>query len=164
VRSTQQFSITLPNEMADQVRSKVASGEYATESEVIREGLRTLLARDRAMEAWLREQVLPAAQALKADPGRALTSGQVHDRLATKRQRLNACASGGSSAFINWARLRRARTTREEQHGTVKRTTRDSQKLASRNAGARRPAGSYREKVGHCGRPDAGQVMAQAAR
>ena len=51
MRTTQQLSITLPNEMAYLVRAKVATGEYATESEVIREGLRTLLARDRAVEA-----------------------------------------------------------------------------------------------------------------
>lgn len=85
MRSTQQFSITLPNEMADQVKAKVAAGEYATESEVIREGLRTLLARDRAIEAWLRGQVIQAAEALKASPGRALSAGQVRERLATKR-------------------------------------------------------------------------------
>ena len=36
------------------VRAKLASGEYATESEVIRDGLRALLARDQAVEAWLR--------------------------------------------------------------------------------------------------------------
>ena len=40
MRTTQQFSVTLPNEMADQVRAKVARGDYASESEVIREGLR----------------------------------------------------------------------------------------------------------------------------
>ena len=85
MRSTQQFSITLPNEMADVVKAKVAAGEYATESEVIRDGLRTLLARDRAVESWLREQVVPAAEALKADPGRALTVGQVREHLAKKR-------------------------------------------------------------------------------
>ncbi|WP_374200825.1 type II toxin-antitoxin system ParD family antitoxin [Inquilinus sp. Marseille-Q2685] len=34
MRTTQQFSVTLPNEMADMVRAKVASGEYASESEV----------------------------------------------------------------------------------------------------------------------------------
>ncbi len=51
MRTTQQFSITLPNEMADSVRAKVASGEYATEGEVIRDGLRALLARDQAVEA-----------------------------------------------------------------------------------------------------------------
>lgn len=86
MRSTQQFSITLPNEMADAVKAKVAAGEYATESEVIRDGLRTLLARDRAMETWLREQVVPAAQALKADPGRALSVSQVREQLATRRK------------------------------------------------------------------------------
>jgi len=41
--------------MADGIKAKAAAGEYATESEVIRDGLRTLLARDRAMETWLRE-------------------------------------------------------------------------------------------------------------
>jgi antitoxin ParD1/3/4 len=87
MRSTQQFSITLPNEMADLVKAKVAAGEYATESEVIRDGLRTLLARDRAMEAWLREQVVPAAQALKASPERALSVGQAREQLAEKRRR-----------------------------------------------------------------------------
>lgn len=86
MRSTQQFSITLPNEMADVVKAKVAAGEYATESEVIRDGLRTLLARDRAMEAWLREEVVPAARALKADPGRALSPEQVREQLATRRR------------------------------------------------------------------------------
>jgi antitoxin ParD1/3/4 len=39
MRSTQQLSITLPNEMGAAVKSKVATGEYATESEVIRDGL-----------------------------------------------------------------------------------------------------------------------------
>ncbi len=56
MRSTQQFSITLPNEMAGLVKSMVASGTYATESEVFRDGLRALTARDRAMDRWLHEQ------------------------------------------------------------------------------------------------------------
>ena len=34
MRTTQQLSITLPNEMADAVKSKVRTGEYASESEV----------------------------------------------------------------------------------------------------------------------------------
>lgn len=85
MRSTKQLSITLPNEMADTVKAKVAAGEYATESEVIRDGLRALLARDQAMEAWLREQVIPAAQALKAAPEQALSADQVREHLATKR-------------------------------------------------------------------------------
>ena len=82
MRSTQQFSITLPNEMADAVRAKVAAGEYATESEVIRDGLRVLLARDRAVEDWLRKDVAAAYDKLKADPSRAVAAGAVKARLA----------------------------------------------------------------------------------
>jgi len=82
MRSTQQLSITLPNEMAELVRAKVARGEYATESEVIRDGLRTLLARDRAVEDWLRETVAPAYDALQADPSRAVPASQVRSALS----------------------------------------------------------------------------------
>ena len=68
MRTTRQLSITLPIEMADAVKAKVGSGEYATESEVIRDGLRALLARDRAIERWLREEVVPGMDAYDADP------------------------------------------------------------------------------------------------
>ena len=88
MRTTQQLSITLPNEMADAVKTKVRSGEYATESEVIRDGLRALLARDRAVESWLLDQVGPAADALKADPSRAVTADQVRARLAAEHAKL----------------------------------------------------------------------------
>lgn len=82
MRSTQQFSITLPHEMADAVRAKVASGQYATESEVIRDGLRVLLARDSAVEKWLREDVAAAYDALEADPTRTVSVEEVRARLA----------------------------------------------------------------------------------
>lgn len=84
MRTTQQLSITLPNDMADVVKEKVRSGEYASESEVIRDGLRALLARDRAVENWLLQQVGPAYDALKADPSRALTADEVRARLAAE--------------------------------------------------------------------------------
>lgn len=76
-RTTQQLSITSPNEMADAVKPKVHSGEYASESEVVRDGLRALLARDRAVDNCLQEQVGSAYDALKADPSRRLTAAQV---------------------------------------------------------------------------------------
>lgn len=84
MRTTQQLSITLPNDMADVVKIKVRSGEYASESEVIRDGLRALLARDRAVDSWLHTQVGPAYDALKAEPSRAITVGQVRERLASE--------------------------------------------------------------------------------
>jgi len=92
MRTTQQFSITLPNEMAEAVRTKVAAGEYATESEVIRDGLRALLVRDRAVENWLRKEVGTAYDALKADPARAVTVDQVRARLATEHKKITSKA------------------------------------------------------------------------
>ena len=87
MRSTQQFSVTLPNEMAAQVRARVASGEYASESEVIRDGLRALQARDRAVESWLRNEALPAYDAYKADPGRGLSIEEMRAGLAARHGR-----------------------------------------------------------------------------
>lgn len=82
---TKRFSITSPNEMRDAMKANVEACEYATESEVIRDGLRALVVHDRAIDAWLREHVVPAAKALAADPARVLTPAQV--RANAKRRR-----------------------------------------------------------------------------
>ena len=82
--ATQQFSFTLPNQMSAQLRAKVASGEYATESEVIRDGLRTLQARDKAVEHWLRNDVVNSYEALKADPSRGHSLADTREALAKR--------------------------------------------------------------------------------
>jgi antitoxin ParD1/3/4 len=82
MRTTKQFSITLPHEMAEMVRTKVESGEYASESEVIRDGLRALEMHDRALEAWLREDVAATYDAMKIDPSRARSAAQVRASLS----------------------------------------------------------------------------------
>lgn len=92
MRTTQQFSITLPNEMANIIKTKVADGEYASESEVIRDGLRALMARDRAVENWLHQEVGPAFDALKANPESAIPVDQVRARLAARHQKSDAKA------------------------------------------------------------------------
>lgn len=81
VRSTQSLSITLPHEMAQMVKAKVSSGEYATESEVIRDGLRTLAARDAAVERWLLKEVAPTYDALKAG-GKSLSAEEAWSEIA----------------------------------------------------------------------------------
>lgn len=88
MRTTRQLSITLPNEMATEVSAKVASGEYASESEVIREGLRALQDRERALEKWLRTEVVAAYDEMKADPSRGRTIEQVRARLAASHERM----------------------------------------------------------------------------
>lgn len=84
--TTRQLSITLPSDMADIVKAKVEAGEYASESEVIRDGLRVLIARDCAVESWLKDQVGSVYDALKADPSRAVSVGQVRARLTAEHE------------------------------------------------------------------------------
>ena len=95
MRNTQPLSVTLPHDMAAMVKAKVASGEYATESEVIRDGLRTLLARDAAIESWLRGEVAKSYDEFAADPGIGITADEVMARLrASYRERLAKTETG----------------------------------------------------------------------
>ena len=70
-------SFSLPAEQARYIDSLVASGSYATSSEVIRAGLRALQERDAAVDRWLRDEVVPIAAAMQADPGRAISADRV---------------------------------------------------------------------------------------
>jgi antitoxin ParD1/3/4 len=81
MRTTHPITITLPHDMAAMVKAKVASGEYATESEVIRDGLRALQARDAAIERWLRDEVAKSYDEYAADPGIGIPAGEVMARL-----------------------------------------------------------------------------------
>ena len=90
MRNTQPISVTLPHDMAAMVKAKVTSGEYASESEVIRDGLRTLQARDAALENWLRGEVAKSYDEFAADPSIGIPAGEVMVRLrASYRQRLS---------------------------------------------------------------------------
>ena len=70
--------------MADALRTPVDSGAYASESEVIRDGLRTLSARDQALESWLKTKVMTAYDALVADPAAVVSEDEVRSRLSAK--------------------------------------------------------------------------------
>lgn len=48
------------------------------------------MARDRAVERWLRERIGPAYDALKADRSRGITSQRVRGRLAAEHQKARA--------------------------------------------------------------------------
>lgn len=87
MRTTQQMSTMLRNEMPEFVRAKVARGDYASDSEMLRDALRALRERDRdrAIETWLRNEVVPTAKALRQNPDRALSADEVRARLASAR-------------------------------------------------------------------------------
>ena len=78
----------MPDDIAAQVRARVASGAYVDESAVVTEALRTLQDRDQSVEEWLRTEVVEAYDALRADPSRARTADQVLDTLRGERERI----------------------------------------------------------------------------
>ena len=80
MRTTQQMSNTLPNQMPEFVRVKAARGDYASDSKMLRER-----DRDRAIETWLRNEVVPTAKALRQNPDRALSADEVRARLVSAR-------------------------------------------------------------------------------
>lgn len=87
MRTTRQLSITLPNAMADEVKERVSSGAYATESEVVREGLRALFGREQAVEEWLRTEVVAAYDELRRDPAQAVGADDLRAHLRDHKAR-----------------------------------------------------------------------------
>jgi antitoxin ParD1/3/4 len=85
MRTTQQFSITLPLDMAEIVEGKIKSGAYASVSEVMRDGVRALLEREAAVERWLREEVVAGHQEYLADPSKGVPAEAILGRIKARR-------------------------------------------------------------------------------
>ncbi len=85
MRTTQQFSITLPLEMAEAVEGKIKSGAYASVSEVMRDGVRALLERDAAVEKWLREEFVAGHREYLADPLKGIPAEAILGRIKARR-------------------------------------------------------------------------------
>lgn len=85
--TTEKFSITLPADMARMIREKVAQGAYASNSEVIREGLRMLQDAEALREqklAWMREKIQESLD----DPRPPVPADEVFDRLEAKYRKM----------------------------------------------------------------------------
>lgn len=78
--NTEKRTFSLPGEHASFIDRLVASGAYASGSEVVRAGLRALQERDAAVERWLRDEVAPTFDRMKANPDRGLTPDEMADR------------------------------------------------------------------------------------
>ncbi len=82
-------SVSPPHDRAAMFRAKVASGEYASESEMIRNGLRALQARDRAIESRLRGEVANSYDELANDSTTGIPAAEIMARLrASYRERV----------------------------------------------------------------------------
>lgn len=97
-----EFTVTLPDDLAELVRQKVDSGQYENESAVMRAALWALehdVAPDQGpgIEEWLRAEVVPTYDAVEADPGRCSPPSRSRPiwRLATSSCSKNAAADAG---------------------------------------------------------------------
>jgi antitoxin ParD1/3/4 len=77
-------TFSLPAEHTAFIDAQVASGAFASGSEVVRAGLRALQERDAAVEHWLREEVAATYDAMQADPARALPAKAVFDEIRAR--------------------------------------------------------------------------------
>ena len=80
-------TFSLPAEHVRFIDQQVASGSYASASEVVRAGLRALQERDAAVERWLREEVAPAYDTMQADPDRARSMEEVFGAIRARHAR-----------------------------------------------------------------------------
>jgi antitoxin ParD1/3/4 len=80
--------------MMEMVKAKVSSGEYATESEVIRDGLRTLQARDAALEKWLHEEVVKSYDECEADESLGILAEDMVARVRSNYRKRMTEANG----------------------------------------------------------------------
>lgn len=93
--ATKRLAIELPEELAEAVDARIASGRFANASEVVQEGLRLLAEEeefetDPALEQWLRTEIVARYDAVKAGRDTGLTVDQVKANLAEARRRRNA--------------------------------------------------------------------------
>jgi putative addiction module CopG family antidote len=77
-------NISLPQELEAYIDAKVASGEYAHASEVVRDAVRLLMQQEAEKLEWLRTEIAKGEADIAA--GRILTPQQVTDRLAKDRE------------------------------------------------------------------------------
>jgi antitoxin ParD1/3/4 len=80
-------NISLPQELEDYIDAKVASGEYAHASEVVRDGIRLLMQEEARKLEWLRDAIAKGEASMST--GRSLTSKQLRKELE-RRRRLRA--------------------------------------------------------------------------
>ena len=74
-------TFSLPAEHAAFIDEKIASGAYASGSEVVRAGLRALQERDAAVENWLEREVAATYDDLAREPGLAVSAKEAFSRI-----------------------------------------------------------------------------------
>ena len=83
-------TISLPAEQGEYIDKLVDSGEYGSASEVVRAGIRALQQHDRAIEHWLRTEVVETYDLVKAGKMKLIPAAEVFAELRARRKARDA--------------------------------------------------------------------------
>lgn len=83
--NARRLSIELPEELAEVVDARIASGRNASESEVIEEALELLAEQDAPLEDWEEKELAAAYDEWKANPTGGIPVEEVSARLEEER-------------------------------------------------------------------------------
>jgi antitoxin ParD1/3/4 len=79
------MNVSLPEQMEEFVRQKVAIGDYETASEVVREGLRLLKQRDELWKAEVQSKIKEGMDSIRA--GRTISAAQAKSEMAAFKKK-----------------------------------------------------------------------------
>lgn len=83
---TQAMTVKFSPEVRDFIRRRVESGEYASESDVVKEGIETLKWEVEQRERWEQEVLVPTYNRMVASPSSAISSEELHASLEEARR------------------------------------------------------------------------------
>lgn len=80
-------SVPVPDHLGRFVDELVARGDYPDAGAVMQAAIQALRDRDEAVEQWLRDEVAPTFDAMKADPARGIKAADVQAAIAAHHAR-----------------------------------------------------------------------------
>ncbi len=93
MEETRRVDVELPEEMAEAVSARVASGRFANASEVIQEGLRLLDEQENEpLDDWLRAEVAERCRRIDQGQARLLSGDELRADLERRRAQSNEVA------------------------------------------------------------------------
>ena len=85
------MNVSLPAQMEEFVRQKVAMGDYETASEVVREGLRLLKQRDEIWKAEIQSKISQGMDSIRT--GRTISAAQAKSEMAAFKKKWKKSSS-----------------------------------------------------------------------
>jgi Arc/MetJ-type ribon-helix-helix transcriptional regulator len=81
------ITITIPAELSDRIRARIAEDGYADPLDVLEDGLDALEPDEQGLSHWLRTEVAAAVKDYQENPANVLTEDQLKTSLQTEYER-----------------------------------------------------------------------------